>query len=91
MFKITDNKGFQIKFENGWTVSVQWGKGNYCDNYDHNGEYGEPVPPSTTAEVAAWPEGGGEWLRFENGDVVDARYTPAQVLELMNRVSAFPS
>ena len=24
------NKGFQMTFENGWTISVQWGIGNYC-------------------------------------------------------------
>lgn len=34
MFKITDGKGFQVTFENGITVSVQFGYGNYCENYD---------------------------------------------------------
>lgn len=33
-FKITGVKGFHITFENGWTVSVQFGGGNYSDNYD---------------------------------------------------------
>ena len=32
-FRITDGKGFGLTFENGWTVSVQWGWGNYCDNF----------------------------------------------------------
>ena len=32
MFLITAGKGFQITFENGWTVSVQFGSGNYCEN-----------------------------------------------------------
>ena len=32
-FNITSNKGFQITFENGWIVSVQWGPGNHCANY----------------------------------------------------------
>jgi hypothetical protein len=31
-FKSTENKGFQMTFENGWTISVQFGYGNYCDN-----------------------------------------------------------
>ena len=26
--------GFQMQFENGWTASVQFGIGNYCDNRD---------------------------------------------------------
>ena len=33
MFKITEGKGFHMTFANGWTVSVQWGSGNYCPNY----------------------------------------------------------
>jgi hypothetical protein len=34
---ITDGKGFGMQFANGWCVSVQWGYGNYCDNYDGRG------------------------------------------------------
>jgi hypothetical protein len=34
-FKSTNNKGFQMTFENGWTISVQFGYGNYCDNSRH--------------------------------------------------------
>ena len=33
MFYSTMRKGFQITFENGLKVSVQWGAGNYCDNH----------------------------------------------------------
>jgi hypothetical protein len=28
MFRINDNKGFSITFDNGYTVSVQFGPGN---------------------------------------------------------------
>lgn len=31
-FRLCHNRGFQITFENGYTVSVQFGAGNYCDN-----------------------------------------------------------
>lgn len=34
MFSITSSKGFQMTFENGVTVSVQFGPGNYCENRD---------------------------------------------------------
>ena len=27
-------RGTQFKFENGYTVSVQWGPANYCRNYN---------------------------------------------------------
>lgn len=30
-FAITGHKGFQLEFANGWTISVQWGPGNYTD------------------------------------------------------------
>ena len=30
-FAITDHKGFQLEFSNGWTISVQWGPGNYTE------------------------------------------------------------
>jgi len=29
-FGITDGKGFHVRFGNGWTISVQFGWGNYC-------------------------------------------------------------
>ena len=32
-FRITDGKGFHITFANGYTISVQFGPGNYGDNY----------------------------------------------------------
>lgn len=96
-FNISARKGFHITFENGWTVSVQFGYGNYGSNYDWPGDnpsdplsrHEGPVPKAATAEVAAWPAE-GEWLVFD-GDTVAGHYTPAQVLELMNRVSAFPN
>ena len=31
-FKSTERQGFHMTFENGLTISVQWGFINYCDN-----------------------------------------------------------
>ncbi len=85
MFKITRGKGFHIRFDNGWTASVQWGPANYCDNRGMNwsedelaGEQG-----STTAEVAAWPEGGGlsSIPGGTEGDTVGAYYTSEKALD----------
>lgn len=83
MFNITDNKGFHITFENGWTVSVQWGGGNYISNR-RNTCFGE-VPASSDAEVAAWKD--EEWHQFEN-DSVKGYQTPADVLAFMNFIAA---
>lgn len=33
MFSVNGNKGFHITFKNGYTLSTQFGYGNYCDNY----------------------------------------------------------
>ena len=84
-FGITAQKGFHITFENGWTVSVQFGRGNYCENYDHSDWQG-PVPPSKDAEVAAW-DFEGEWFVFEDGNTVKGNVTPFDLLVFMNMVA----
>jgi len=33
-FRACANRGFQITFSNGWTISVQFGVLNYCSNKD---------------------------------------------------------
>ena len=33
-FTITQQKGFQIVFPNGYILSTQFGPANYCDNYN---------------------------------------------------------
>lgn len=87
MFKITDNKGFHMTFANGWTVSVQFGYGNYSDNYN-SGRYGEPADPSCNAEVAAW-DGEGKWYQVD-GDEVQGHQTPDQVADLIEIIRRKP-
>ena len=63
MFRITDNKGFQMKLANGCTVSVQFGPGNYCEKRTAlpGGLFenvGAETWESKTAEVAAWDDSG---------------------------------
>jgi len=61
-FGITDSKGFHLTFKNGWTISVQFGYGNYSDNYNGTGDHADMREVnrvcgergSTTAEVAVW-------------------------------------
>jgi len=38
-FIATRNKGFGMTFDNGFTISVQWGKDNYCEKKNLNEEY----------------------------------------------------
>ncbi len=59
ILKITEGKGFHMVFESGWTLSVQIGPGNYCENYDK--DWSQPLKPSSTCEIAVWHEN-GQWL-----------------------------
>ena len=91
MFYITDGKGFQMKFANGWTASVQWSTGNYCDNrymrYSPTANIEAGQKGSKTAEIAAW-DGNGEWHNF-GGDTVKGWVSAEEVVEFLNMVSNF--
>ena len=88
MFSISDNKGFQITFENGYSVSVQFGPGNYCENKDLPYNHGEEVPMSNTAETALIsPDGFVEY----RGDDVQGHMSPKDVLELLNYAEGLPT
>ncbi len=86
-FSITSGKGFHITFSNGWTVSVQFGHGNYCDNYDRLNDEQVTLGKegSSTAECAVWNLDGHLFAHpLFDGNTVGAYMEPAQVLELMN-------
>jgi len=95
--------GFQIDFENGWTISVQFGIGNYCSNRDGAGNPFKDIPDfldSKTAEIAAWRTdstgrskgmSNKEWYKFEHGEQVDGWQTPAKVLAFMNLIARKPN
>jgi hypothetical protein len=95
MFRSCQNKGFQITFDNGWTVSVQFGPGNYCEHHHSMGIMAYEAPQKTTlweamqAEIAAW-NSRNQWLPFEY-DTVAGYKSPAEVLAFINRVSALPA
>lgn len=68
MFKIyRDDKampGFSMTFENGWTVSVMFGRYNYCENLDRVVDFNVVCKPDCeTAEIAAW-DADGNWHDF---------------------------
>jgi hypothetical protein len=70
-------RGFHITFNNGYTVSVQFGRGNYGDG-------------KTTAEIAAWDRN-DKWyhsnvIRWESDDV-RGYATPEEVAAFIHEVS----
>jgi hypothetical protein len=91
-FLSCQNKGFQLTFENGWTVSVQWGPGNYCDRQSYGATFDAPLKGETglwdsnSAEVAAW-NSEGEWLPFEY-DTVKGWLSTDEVAAFVARVVA---
>ena len=94
MFTATEGHGFQMKFANGWTISVQWGPWNYCDNKDIKSSFGkrpklnERRYECKNAEIAVIKPD-GEFYQFENDSVVGWR-TPDQVASLIAFVSGNP-
>ena len=77
-FVATRNKGFQMTFENGFRISVQWGVGNYCQRKD-DGDFDESMKTefweSNSAEIAVFGKDGefinisGYELEEEDGTV----------------------
>lgn len=62
--------GVWIDLANGWRVSVQWGKGNYGDNYHRPPSDTDPPHDSKLAEIAVMrppKEQGGERPMVEWG------------------------
>ena len=97
-FKSTDRKGFHITFENGLTVSVQWGGGNYCENR-YNADFSLTKDmESKNAEVAVWSDecflNANNFTSDEDADSCDCVVgwlTPEQVVDLLARVKNYPA
>ena len=103
MFQITRNKGFGIKFSNGWVISVQWGEGNYCDNLVH--DLSNRVAQSRDAEIGIYWEWGAtdawqeprsglpsvNWLMTEDFASFRWYLSPDMVAKWIDRVKHFVS
>lgn len=94
--KITDKKGFQLSFENNLVISIQFGPGNYCDNYHAKWKTQENTNnwESTTAEIAIFHEKTGEWLtnKFlpkKRGKDVVGYVKPDEIASLIRRVQRY--
>jgi len=88
MFSASNNKGFQLTFTNGNTVSVQFGPGNYCDPIHpegRNAPFDAPMKErawdANSAEVAAW-NANGDWHNF-GSDTVTGWQSADEVLEFL--------
>ena len=97
-FIATQNKGFSIKFENGFSISVQWGTVNYCEKKNIGAEYGDemkkPTWESTSAEIAVFKgsdsthPGGSEIIEIGDHDAVIGWLSPDKVARALAIVSS---
>lgn len=96
-FVSTMRKGFQITFENGYTASVQWGAGNYCDNHfpDDMDFSCSKDAKSATAEVAVIFGGriidANDFVpdELKSCDTIIGWLTPEQVVDFLNTVKDY--
>lgn len=96
-FKITSHRGFHLTFENGWTVSVQFGPGNYCDHHHAISSLMDPAQgpkaldcwESSNAEVAVWHDRAEGFLKLDEFDTVVGWLDPEVVAALLNTVAGF--
>ena len=68
-----ENKGFRMKFDNGFAISVQWGPGNYCERksyHDLEAPRKERFWESVTAEVAVF------------GDMSDEKHIGSRMINI---------
>ena len=85
MIEITRGRGFHLTFDNGWTISVQIGYGNYCANRD-KGSFDTVPEPSPDAEIAVMnPK--GEMVELVN-DTVQGWVSTEKVADAITLVQA---
>lgn len=92
-FVSCQNKGFQMTFYNGMTISVQWGVGNYCSRRSLNStilsEMKEPTISSEDAEIAIW-DADDNWFDF-GSDQVKGFCSTDEVAKIMTFVQGAKS
>jgi hypothetical protein len=77
-FQSQYNNGFTMTFENGWTISVQFGMANYANIVDG---------VSVSAEIAIWDQN-NDWYDFGHDKVIG--YCSAnEVAEWIDKASKF--
>jgi hypothetical protein len=80
MFIKTQN-GFRITCENGYSISVQFGLGNYCSNRSGDSN------TSSDAEIAVL-DGNGEFVALSEYDDVVGYQSVNDFVRILNLVSA---
>lgn len=89
-FSLKGGQGFQITFENGYTVSVQFGEYHYCSNRNLGSPTcEETVHDCANAETAIFYKG-DRFLEYK-GDTVQSYQSPKEVLETLKYAESLPN
>jgi len=84
-FKLCTDKGFHIGLSNGFTVSVQFGRGNYCEHYNDSNWQKPNEGSSFDAETAIFSP--KDDLIPVNGETVQGWQQPDDVVRLLTVVA----
>jgi hypothetical protein len=99
MFNNTQH-GFHMEFPNGWTLSVQWGPGNYCETRRIDQETERYINPfdgkfhqftSNTAEIAVMHKDHTNMYPLMESDDVKGWVSATEVADYMKWVSELDS
>lgn len=85
------NKGFLMSFDNGWTISVQFGIYDYCEHYNSGYQYGDEQESDTwqskDAEITIFHNDLSKpWFNF-GSDTVKGRCSPDEVAMWIGKVA----
>jgi len=87
-FISTYNKGFNMTFENGISISVQWGSMNYCERRNYHDDFREEMKKdfikSPDAEIMI---SGMDGIDLGNGDMVAGWLDTTKVAALIHACS----
>ena len=64
-FVSSENKGFRMKFDNGFAISVQWGIQNYCEKKHTT------IHPTEPMEHKRWDSLSAEIAVFDNEEMIN--------------------
>jgi hypothetical protein len=91
MFKLnieSIHRGFQIEFENNYTISVQFGPGTHSENGNKWPAHGVQSYSSNAECAVLKPDGGFMKTPWNEEEEVIHHLTPKEVLKVMNWVAA---
>ena len=89
MFESATGHGFRMTFNNGYSVSVQWGPSNYCTNRNKDLSLRGTGMDSKTAECAVISPN-GHFVQMDGWhDDTNGYMNADDVLALMTRVATY--